>query len=84
MDTKISGNLVILMILNRFHLQKGVHWKIPTVLSLSLIGGAKAKMSTETSDLQDLLQNADQLFDENQYQEVVDILKKYSVRWVPN
>lgn len=36
-------------------------------------------MSAVNLDLQDLLQNADQLFDENQYQEVIDILKKYPV-----
>lgn len=36
-------------------------------------------MATESTDIQDLLQNADQLFDENQYQEAIDILKKYSV-----
>lgn len=36
-------------------------------------------MSEET-DLQHVLQNADQLFDENQYQDAVDLLKKYSVR----
>lgn len=36
-------------------------------------------MSADKTDLQDLLQNADQLFDENQYQEVIDILKKHPV-----
>lgn len=36
-------------------------------------------MSTENTDLQDLLQHADQLFDENQYQEAIDILKNYPV-----
>lgn len=36
-------------------------------------------MSSENADLQDLLQNADQLFDENKYQEAVDILKKHPV-----
>lgn len=41
----------------------------------------KAKtMSTENNDL--LLQNADQLFDENQYQEVIDILKKHPVSFI--
>lgn len=34
-------------------------------------------MSTESLD--DLLQNADQLFDENKFHEVVDILKKHPV-----
>nr|ACZ26275.1 hypothetical protein [Mayetiola destructor] len=34
-------------------------------------------MSADHSDIQDLLQNADQLFDENQYQEVIDVLKKH-------
>lgn len=38
------------------------------------------KMTAENSALDDLLQNADQLFDENQYQEALDVLKKYSVR----
>lgn len=47
--------------------------------SLSLIGGAKAKMSTESTDIQDLFQHADQLFDENQFQEAIDILKKHPV-----
>lgn len=32
-----------------------------------------------SGELQDLLQNADQLFDENKYQEAVDILKKFPV-----
>lgn len=36
-------------------------------------------MSGEKSLLQDLLQSADQLFDENQYQEAIDQLDKYSV-----
>lgn len=36
-------------------------------------------MSADNTDIQDLLQNADQLFDENQYQEVIDILKKHPV-----
>lgn len=48
--------------------------------SFALLGVSKAKMSADnTTELQDLLQNADQLFDENKYQEVVDILKKYPV-----
>lgn len=34
-------------------------------------------MSAENSE--DLLQNADQLFDENKFQEAVDILKKHPV-----
>lgn len=34
----------------------------------------------EETDLQHLLQNADQLFDENQYQEAIDLLKKFPVR----
>lgn len=38
-------------------------------------------MSAESSDGQDLLQNADQLFDENKYQEAVDILKKHTVKF---
>lgn len=33
----------------------------------------------EETDLQHVLQNADQLFDENQYQEAIDLLKKYPV-----
>lgn len=36
-------------------------------------------MSAESSD--DLLQNADQLFDENKFQEAVDILRKHPVRF---
>lgn len=36
-------------------------------------------MSIEKSVLDDLLQNADQLFDENQYQEALDALEKYTV-----
>lgn len=47
--------------------------------SLALLGATKAKMSADNVDLSDLLQNADQLFDENQYQEVIDILKKHPV-----
>lgn len=47
--------------------------------SLALLGATKAKMSADNTDVQDLLQNADQLFDENQYQEVIDILKKHPV-----
>lgn len=46
---------------------------------MALIGAKKVNMSAESTDLQDLLQHADQLFDENQYQEVVDILKKHPV-----
>lgn len=41
-------------------------------------------MATESTDIQDLLQHADQLFDENQYQEAIDILKKYSVSKATN
>lgn len=37
-------------------------------------------MSAENSD--DILQNADQLFDENKFQEAVEILKKHPVRFV--
>lgn len=36
-------------------------------------------MSTEKTEFQDLLQHADQLFDENQFQEAADILKKHPV-----
>lgn len=36
------------------------------------------------SALEDLLQNADQLFDENQYQEALDELKKYEVIYYYN
>lgn len=34
---------------------------------------------TEEVSLDLTLQNADQLFDENHYQEVIDVLSKYSV-----
>ncbi|XP_031624100.1 regulator of microtubule dynamics protein 1-like [Contarinia nasturtii] len=44
--------------------------------SLALIGGSKVTMAEET-DIQHLLQNADQLFDENQYQDAIDLLRKY-------
>lgn len=46
---------------------------------MTLIGAKKVNMAAENTELQDLLQHADQLFDENQYQEVVDILKKHPV-----
>ena len=36
-------------------------------------------MSTDKTAENDLLQNADQLFDENQYQEAYDVLKKFPV-----
>lgn len=39
----------------------------------------KTKMSTEKTNLDDILQNADQLFDQNQYQEALDVLKNCSV-----
>lgn len=39
-------------------------------------------MSAESSDSQHLLQNADQLFDENKFQEAVDILRKHPVNFV--
>ncbi|XP_031638558.1 regulator of microtubule dynamics protein 1-like isoform X2 [Contarinia nasturtii] len=44
--------------------------------SLAFFGGSKLKMAQET-EIKHLLQNADQLFDENQYQDAIDLLKKY-------
>lgn len=38
------------------------------------------KMSNEMN-IQHVLQNADQLFDNYQYQEIIDLLKKYPVRF---
>lgn len=46
---------------------------------LSFTSQSKPTMSSEKSALDDLLQNADQLFDENQYQEALDALNKYTV-----
>lgn len=48
--------------------------------SLALIAGLKAKM-TEKSDTQHLLQNADQLFDQHQYEDAINLLKKYPVEF---
>lgn len=39
---------------------------------------ADEKSTTTTTTLQDVLQNSDQLFDENQYQEAYDVLINYS------
>lgn len=47
--------------------------------TITLLGVSKSNMSGDATELQHLLQHADQLFDENQYQEVIDILKKHSV-----
>lgn len=47
--------------------------------TLTLLGASTAKMSAEKTEFPDLLQHADRLFDEDQFQEAVDILKKHPV-----
>lgn len=57
------------------------------VTPLALLGFGAAQPQQEQqrkpkmSALDDLLQSADQLFDENQYQEALDELKKYEVTY---
>ena len=58
------------------------------LISLSIFGSSTAdkekKMSSEivtsemTEELSDLIRHADQLFDENHYQDVIDLLRKHS------
>lgn len=48
--------------------------------ALAVWSASKIKMSAEYFDKQNLLQNADQLFDENKYQEAVNLLKKHPVK----
>lgn len=72
---RLSAYLVVY-----FHFQNTLQLT-KLALTLPLIGANKAKMSEEL-DLQHLIQNADQLFDENQYQDAYDLLKKFPVRLI--
>ncbi|XP_055316040.1 regulator of microtubule dynamics protein 1-like isoform X2 [Sitodiplosis mosellana] len=69
---KCTSRLLFAQLQNcrKFPCRREIGW------TLTLIGSSKVKMAEET-DLQHLLQNADQLFDENQYQEAIDLLKKF-------
>jgi len=72
---------------NRFStlLKSGLIPKLITFYPLYLFSrfaAIKIKMSEE-QNLENLLQNADQLFDENHFQENVDLLSKYSDQDIP-
>lgn len=58
-----------------------VQTSTPIVTPIAFLGlNSQSKQPIKMSTaLDDILQNADQLFDENQYQEALDVLKKCAV-----
>ncbi len=51
-----------------------------TAFTLFGLGASKTIEMASNLTLADLLQNADQLFDESKYQETLDVLNKFEVR----
>lgn len=49
------------------------------LIAFTAFGFGTLKTIEMTSNLVDLLQNADQLFDESKYEETIDVLKNFEV-----
>ena len=55
------------------------HPLLVTAFTIFGLGASKTTEMTSHATLEDLLQNADQLFDESKYQETLDVLNNFNV-----